>query len=94
MSALPPQVAIPDDVVSEVFDGQAVILNLRTGTYFSLNATGARFWELLANDGDVARAREVMLQEYAVSADKLDSDLSALVSQLVERTLLIARAAP
>ena len=41
--------ATPDsDVIVTELDGEAVLLNLDTKLYFSLNATGVRIWKLLA----------------------------------------------
>jgi len=33
---------VPDDVLFRDLDGEAVILNLRTGTYFGLDEVGTR----------------------------------------------------
>jgi hypothetical protein len=33
---------VPDDVLFRDLDGEAVILNLRTGTYFGLDELGTR----------------------------------------------------
>ena len=37
-------VAIPEQVCGEL-EGEAVILNLRSGIYFGLSAVGARIWQ-------------------------------------------------
>lgn len=34
-------------VVSEVIDGEAVMINLDTGAYYSMNETGSRIWAAL-----------------------------------------------
>lgn len=33
------------DVIDEVFDGEAVIVNLRTGRYFAFDAAATRVWQ-------------------------------------------------
>ena len=35
------------DVVHRLIQGEAVLLDLASGRYFGLNATGAALWELL-----------------------------------------------
>jgi hypothetical protein len=35
-------------VVSEVIDGEAIIMDLRSGNYFSADGAGARLWEVIA----------------------------------------------
>lgn len=45
------------DIISEDFDGDAVILNLATGQYFGMNATASAVWALLmagAGSGQIA----------------------------------------
>ena len=36
------------DVIDEVFEGEAVLVNLATGFYFALNADATRVWRALA----------------------------------------------
>jgi hypothetical protein len=45
-------------VVSETIDGEAVVINLDTGQYFSLEGTAAFLWEFLTQHGSVACAAE------------------------------------
>lgn len=77
-------------VISEVLDGEVVLLHLDTGKYYSLNETGTRLWELIAEHGDLARARDVLLEEYDTDSDTLTRDVEQLVSELSQRGLLVA----
>jgi hypothetical protein len=43
------------DVIDEAFDGEAVLVHMGTGCYFSLNATATAIWALL-QDGRSAAA--------------------------------------
>ena len=80
---------IPADVIFEVLDGEAVILNLKTGVYFSLNAVGTRIWKLIEEHGEIAKISETMLKEYEVQPEALDLDLQQVLSQLVEKGLVL-----
>jgi len=60
-----------------IIDNEAVILNLNTGVYYSLNEVGSRIWKLC--DGshmvkDIARAisKELEAQERKVEKDVLE----------------------
>ena len=44
---------IPEDVVSREVGGEAVLLNLATGTYFGLDGVGTEIWNLLAREGTI-----------------------------------------
>ena len=36
-----------DEVVSKVIDGEAIIINLTNGVYYSIDKAGARIWDLV-----------------------------------------------
>lgn len=82
------RLTIPDDVVFEVLDGEAVVLNLKTGIYFTLNPVGTRAWQLIQEHGELEKVLEVMLAEYEVEPALLDADLRELVEKLRGKGLL------
>lgn len=80
----------PDDrlrprerVLCKEVDGEAVLLDLETETYFGLNETGARLWVLLTGAPTIGRALETMLEEYDVPREALERDVDDLVERLV-----------
>ena len=59
------------DVLDEVFDGEAVLVNLRTGRYYSLDAAATVVWRAVVAgeplpDGSAAFARRLVEEELAV----------------------------
>ena len=87
------RVRIQDDVLFQELQGEAVLLNLKTGVYLGLNQIGTRIWQLLQEDGALGRVMEVMLQEYDVTQEKLAQDLLDLVGQMEKQGLLAEIAA-
>lgn len=83
-------VAVCKDVVSEVVDGEAVLLDLRNGVYFSLNRVGTRIWQLIQEHGEVDRVRQQLLEEFEVSREMLEQDLERCLAELRRRGLLSA----
>jgi Coenzyme PQQ synthesis protein D (PqqD) len=81
-------VAVSDDAVFRVLEGEAVILNLKTGTYFGLNEAGTRIWSLIQEHGSLRRVFEVMQQEYQVAPQELETDILDLVDQLHSKGLV------
>ena len=86
--SLESRVAINDDVVSRELDGEAVILNLESGTYFSLNQVGTRIWSLLQDDGSLRRTFDVIHQEYDVAQEILERDILRLLEELLAKDLV------
>lgn len=81
-------VRINDDVVFSDLKGEVVLLNLKTGIYFGLDPVGTRAWHLIQEHGRLEPVKDVMLQEYQVSEDRLGEDLQDLVTRLVENGLV------
>lgn len=87
-------IKISDDVVFRDLAGEAVILNLATGTYFGLDEVGTRIWHVLAEHGSKDKVIEVLLGEYEVEEGQLRSDVDHLIQQLSDKGLVTTDAEP
>lgn len=70
------------DVLVRRMGQEAVLLNLKTETYYMLNTTGIRMWELLSDGSSIDDAVSTLSAEYQVSPDTLRADLTELIQQL------------
>jgi hypothetical protein len=77
------------DVVWRDLEGEAVLLDLASGTYFGLNDVGTRIWRLLEAGESLARIAEALAEEYEVSGEQAARDAEALVKELRGRGLLV-----
>ncbi len=77
-----------EDVLVRALDGEAVLLDLGSGTYFGLNEVGARVWELLAEGSTVGAIRQALLAEFDVEEQVLEADVGALLAELEKRKLV------
>jgi hypothetical protein len=77
------------DVVWRDLEGEAVLLDLASGTYFGLNDVGTRIWQLLSAGEPVNRIAEVLTGEYDVSSDDARRDVEALLAELRARKLVV-----
>lgn len=68
--------------------GEAVILNVRSGEYYGLNAVGRRVWALLEGGRTVAEVRDGLLAEFDVDAERCTADLLRVLSDLAEAELI------
>jgi Coenzyme PQQ synthesis protein D (PqqD) len=74
--------------VNRELGGEAVLLDLRTGTYYGLNAVGTRFLELVNAGVSLSEIHQTMLAEFDVPADLLQADLLKLAGEMVSKGLL------
>ena len=81
-------IRISDDVVFRDLAGEAVILNLATGTYFGLDAVGTRLWHLITEHGSTEKVIEALLAEYEVEEGQLRRDVDDLIQQLTDKGLV------
>ncbi|MGB3557308.1 MAG: PqqD family protein, partial [Geitlerinemataceae cyanobacterium] len=70
------------DQVSSSVAGEAVILNLKTGTYHSLNPVGARIWQLIQEPKTVREILDTLCTEYDVDLNVCEQDLQELLTKL------------
>jgi hypothetical protein len=79
---------IPNDVVYRTFAREVVVLNLRTGKYHGLNATGGRILEVLESAKNLEEAAEVLAAEYGRPLEDMQRDLCTFCRELLARELI------
>ncbi len=79
---------VPDAVLFRELDGEAVILNLETETYFGLNESATRMWAIVTATATISDAVTQLLDEYDVERDELERDVLEFVENLRARSLL------
>jgi hypothetical protein len=82
------RVRVNDDVLFQELQGEAVVLNLKSGVYFGLDPVGTRIWQLFAAHELLSEIAQTIVAEYEVAEDRSTADLLALVTDL-ERNGLI-----
>lgn len=90
MSAGPVRFSIPENVLFQQLDDEAVILALDSGEYYGLDEVGTRCWRLLAEHGRLERVTAELRQVYDAPRERLERDLLRLVVELEERGLVRA----
>lgn len=68
--------------------GEAAILNMATGIYYGLDPIGARVWELIQEPSSVSQVRDALLEEYEVESAQVESDVKALLGDMVSHGLV------
>src|SRR5262249_11023469 len=86
------RVQIPDDVIFRDLQGEAIILNLTTGTYFGLNEVGTRAWTEFAAAVTLDAVVETLTREYDVDRRTAERDGLELVEALAVKGLIVVGA--
>lgn len=79
---------IPDNVLFQEVDGEAVLLSLDEGCYYGLDELGTRIWKLIHQDLDRDQVVAAIVAEYEVEPEQARSDLDAFLSDLRESSLI------
>jgi hypothetical protein len=82
---------VPSRVLYQELDGEGVLLDLATETYYGLDEVGARFWSVLTTAATIDDGLSILAGEYDVAPDALYRDVSTLVASLAERGLVEIR---
>lgn len=88
MPTLASRVKINQDVLFQDLQGEAVLLNLKSGIYFGLDRVGTRIWQLFAEYESLSDIALVIEKEYDVTDDNCAADLLALVAELERQGLV------
>ena len=83
------KITISNEALSQEVNGETVILDLQSESYFGLDEVGTRIWQLLQEEKDLQKVFDALLQEYYVEAEQLEQDLIELVDKLIEAGLAV-----
>jgi hypothetical protein len=79
-----------DRVIDRVVDGEALLIHLPSGEYFSLDRVGTSIWENIDGAKTVRDLAELVFAEYDVDRDQAVADVLRLVEQLADEGLLVS----
>ena len=76
-------------VTHEIIDGEAVIINLDSGNYYSLVETGSLIWALLEKGASASEVQNLIQQGYQGNAADIDQGVEDLLGQLQQENLIV-----
>lgn len=82
------KVSIPDGVLVRELQGESVLLNINTESYFGLDDVGTRMWAVLTDSPSIQAACDRLLAEYEVDPRQLSADLRTFIDKLAELGLI------
>jgi hypothetical protein len=78
-----------ENAAFEVVAGEAILIRLDTGTYFSLNKVGTEFWEMLDGIQSIDNHAAVIAKKYDVDSSIVTADLLELAGKMAEDDLVL-----
>jgi len=76
------------DALVRELEGEAVLLSLASGNYYSLDPMGLAVWNALTTSPTVEAALTSLLEEYEVDRATLENDVQSLIESLQQEGLL------
>lgn len=84
------------EVAAKVFDGEAIMINLSNGMYYSMDQVGASIWAMLADGHSLGEVAEAIGRSYDVADAQARADVERIAAELLAEDLVRVsdRAAP
>jgi hypothetical protein len=76
-------------VVHETIDGETILLNLDSGTYYSLNDMGAVLWAFIENNYTKREILKDVLCHFQIAAEKVEASINNFLNELIEEGLVV-----
>ena len=77
-----------EEVIGQVMDGEAILINLATGSYYALPDVGALIWQSIEVHCSLDEIAARLSQHYDVSVERACADLLALADQLLQEGIV------
>jgi coenzyme PQQ synthesis protein D (PqqD) len=83
-----------DDIAAEILDGEAIIINLATGSYYAMSKVGALVWQSIEQQASVDEIAARVSASYDVAIERARTDLLALATRLLDEGIVRIADAP
>ena len=81
------------NVISEITGGEAVIIDLDSGTYYSLDRVGTAIWSLVERGAMVGEVPGALAAQFEATPEVLDHGARTFLRRLEEEGLITIRSA-
>lgn len=76
-------------VVHETIDGETILLDLKSGYYYSMDGSGSAIWDYLALTGNRESLMSIMCEANTAQASVIEESLAIFIEQLLKEGLLV-----
>jgi len=78
-----------DEITASVVDGEAIVVNLGTGVYYSLDHTGAEAWGLIEKSATLGGIASAFAERYGIPVEQAQADVEVLAAELLKEQLVV-----
>jgi hypothetical protein len=79
-----------EEVAAKVIDGEAIIINLANGVYYSMDKVGALVWDQLQAGHTLEEVIATVTSHYTVPREQVELNVQELVRELIQENLVVA----
>ena len=80
-------------IISEMLDGETIIIDFKNGSYYSLNNTGSVLWEKIREGYTKDQLLQYLKGRFDASPDLIEKSALTLLAQLIDLSLLVEETA-
>ena len=80
---------IHPELTWRLLDGEAVIVSPTSGEIRVLNHVGTKIWQLIVDTHTVEEIEQALVNQYGLSPQQANADVSAFIEDLLDRGLVI-----
>ena len=77
------------EVAGEVIEGEAIIIDLASGVYYSMTGAGGVLWALLEEGRSLGAAAAAIAARYDVPVDRVRADVERVAAELLQHGLVV-----
>jgi hypothetical protein len=77
------------EVAAKVLDGEAILINLSNGMYYSMDKVGAAIWELVEKGCSLEEIARIVGRRYEVTHEQATADVERLAAELRQENLVL-----
>jgi hypothetical protein len=75
-------------VVDDTIEGEVIVIDLDSGTYYSLRDTSAEIWHCIKGGADEASIGDSLAEHYSAGREEIASAVSRLLDELAAERLI------
>ena len=77
-----------EDIFTGQIDDELVMVSINSGSYFVLNSTALRIWELLESPNSIAGICDILIKEFEIDPLELQTEVIKFVETLKEKGIV------